>query len=121
MDSYAFVHSIFPRGANKCRKRRSSSTYLFAVRILSYYKSLIIFLEFNINFSGKYFPCKMCANHFMNMIKEFPLEYNDREDTMKWVCNMHNSVNERLGKNTFPCNRIKEIWGQKSCGCSVKS
>ena len=63
----------------------------------------------------------MCANHFMNMIKDFPLEYNNREDTMEWVCNMHNSVNERLGKDTFPCNRISEIWGQKSCGCSVKS
>ena len=55
----------------------------------------------------------------MKMIDSIPLEYKGREDVMVWICEMHNTVNSRLGKEIFPCNKVKEIWGQKSCGCNV--
>lgn len=40
------------------------------------------------------------------MISENPIQAGSREDFMKYVCTIHNIVNERLGKEIFPCENI---------------
>ena len=35
---------------------------------------------------------------------------------MKWCCELHNEVNEILGKPLFPCN-IKELDDRWTTGC----
>ena len=69
---------------------------------------------------GKFFPCKVCAGHFLKMIDKKIFNYKKREDVMKYICEMHNTVNIRLKKDPFDCSRIVDIWGQKSCGCTKR-
>lgn len=60
---------------------------------------------------GKYFPCKECSAHFKEMIIKNPVQAQTRGDFMNYVCKIHNIVNQRIGKEIFPCENIKEIWG----------
>lgn len=40
---------------------------------------------------------------------------------MLYVCELHNIVNERLGKDIFDCkNQLEAKWGG-NCGCSSSS
>ena len=39
---------------------------------------------------------------------------------VKYFCNLHNSVNKRLGKELFDCNKAYDHWGG-DCGCEAKS
>lgn len=73
----------------------------------------------NINFRGKYFPCKECSENFKKNVQKVPFVYNNREEGMKYVCNLHNVVNKETGKPEFPCEKVQEVWGQKSCGCNA--
>ena len=60
---------------------------------------------------GKYFPCKKCSGHFKKMLSENPIEVDTREIFMKYLCKIHNIVNIRINKPTFPCENIVDIWG----------
>lgn len=39
---------------------------------------------------------------------------NDFND---WLCQVHNIVNRKLGKDEFDCGQLLERWSD--CGCSV--
>ena len=39
---------------------------------------------------------------------------------MQYVCELHNTVNKRLGKEIFDCAKVEEKWGG-NCGCNSKS
>ena len=54
------------------------------------------------------------------MIKENPVRAKSREEFMFYICEIHNIVNERIGKEIFPCEKIIDIWGQRECGCKIK-
>ena len=56
------------------------------------------------------FPCGSCATHFRQLMIEHPPAVDSRQDLSLWMCNAHNSVNQRLGKPLFDCNRIQERW-----------
>lgn len=65
------------------------------------------------------YPCKICAEHMRECIKEKPPDVDSREALSLWVCGLHNKVNDVLGKDAYPCN-LKELdvrWrtGSKSC------
>ncbi len=66
---------------------------------------------------GQLYPCPDCAEHFRQLLQESPPDTGDNKRFSLWLCSVHNSVNERLGKPLFPCEleAIKERWG--SCGC----
>ena len=52
---------------------------------------------------AKVFPCRACGKHFEFMMKSDPPKVQGREEVAKWVCRMHNGVNEMLGKEIFSC------------------
>lgn len=53
------------------------------------------------------YPCKMCANHFMELLKKTgPFIGNTKESLMTYLCDMHNKVNERLKKPNHSCENI---------------
>lgn len=60
------------------------------------------------------YPCSHCASHFGDRMKEHPAEgaVGGREELMKWLCERHNEVNDRLGKERFDCGigRLDERW-----------
>lgn len=48
-----------------------------------------------------------------------PPDVSGREQLSKWLCGVHNEVNERLGKDQFDCSRVLERWkdGPKDGSC----
>lgn len=65
---------------------------------------------------GHFYPCKLCSSHFLKMQKELtPFSGNKKEELMVYLCQMHNKVNERLGKPIHDCSKVKQEWN--TCGC----
>jgi FAD-linked sulfhydryl oxidase len=71
------------------------------------------FVDFIENFSVLY-PCGDCARHFQILLKKNPPKTLNREEVVKWTCDVHNLVNERLGKTPYDCSTVQENY---SCGC----
>ena len=48
---------------------------------------------------GRVFPCKYCRESYQKFLKELPLidKLNTRRDLCKWVYDIHNKVNDKLG------------------------
>jgi FAD-linked sulfhydryl oxidase len=67
---------------------------------------------------SKVYPCKICAAHFKQMLQDFPIKHNSREEFVFYLCGLHNKVNERLGKKIYNCKQAFDIWGS-DCGCEV--
>ncbi len=58
---------------------------------------------------GQMYPCKLCANHFMELLKEVgPFTGTTKLQLMTYLCNIHNRVNQRLGKPVHSCENIVE-------------
>ena len=70
------------------------------------------------------YPCKKCADHFADVLKHEPPRVGSRAELVAWVCHVHNVVNRRLGKPTFPCDpaQLHARWGTLHCdsggGCA---
>jgi mitochondrial FAD-linked sulfhydryl oxidase len=65
------------------------------------------------------YPCNYCAEHLGGEMKKNPPDVSGRAQLSKWLCDVHNEVNERLGKDKFDCARALERWkdGPKDGGC----
>ena len=48
---------------------------------------------------GRVFPCKYCRDSYQQFFKELPIidKLNTRRDLCKWVYDIHNKVNDKLG------------------------
>eukprot|EP01035_Chromulina_nebulosa_P018899 gene18899-24698_t len=70
------------------------------------------------------YPCKICAVDFQIYLKEHPPKINSRSDLILWFCELHNDVNDRLGKDQYPCSidSLDERWkyGSKKCWSSYE-
>jgi FAD-linked sulfhydryl oxidase len=69
---------------------------------------------------SKYYPCDHCARDFRESIASNPPETQTRSAFAQWLCQMHNEVNRKLGKEEFDCSRVderwKDGWADGSCG-----
>ena len=52
----------------------------------------------------------------LKYIKDNPFNFSTRENSMLWVCNFHNFVNEKTEKDLFECTKekIAKRWGNYS-------
>ena len=50
------------------------------------------------------YPCVPCAEDFQDKVKEHPPDVSGREGLSRWLCERHNEVNEKLGKESFTCD-----------------
>ncbi|RIA97812.1 FAD dependent sulfhydryl oxidase Erv1 [Glomus cerebriforme] len=68
---------------------------------------------------SQFYPCWYCAEHLREEMVKIPPKVESRWSLGKWLCDMHNIVNERLGKPIFDCNKIDERWrdGPKDGRC----
>lgn len=64
------------------------------------------------------YPCGDCANHFQQLLAKHPPQTSSRMGAALWLCSMHNEVNQRLGKDEFPCDKLDETY---DCGCGPES
>lgn len=58
------------------------------------------------------YPCTHCASHLGENMKDHPPDVSGRLGLSKWLCERHNDVNERLGKDKFDCalSKLDERW-----------
>ncbi|GAA5890137.1 hypothetical protein JCM6882_009239 [Rhodosporidiobolus microsporus] len=59
------------------------------------------------------YPCGSCAGHLGEYMKVNPPETaveKGRDSLEKWLCDVHNEVNERLGKEKFYCPDVAQRW-----------
>ena len=66
------------------------------------------------------YPCLYCRDRSMEEVQRNPPRVSDRRQLSEWVCEVHNEVNERLGKAVFDCGRVDERWrtGPTDGSCS---
>ena len=50
------------------------------------------------------YPCTHCRDHFIAYVHDHPPAAESRQTLVKWVCGLHNEVNERLGKPLHSCD-----------------
>ncbi|KAF9244676.1 ERV/ALR sulfhydryl oxidase domain-containing protein [Melanogaster broomeanus] len=56
------------------------------------------------------YPCSHCASHLGEEMKRNPPDVSGRVGLSWWLCERHNEVNERLGKEKFDCVKTDERW-----------
>ncbi|KAI0630669.1 ERV/ALR sulfhydryl oxidase domain-containing protein [Trametes polyzona] len=58
------------------------------------------------------YPCSVCATHLGEAMKTRPPDVSGRAALSRWLCEQHNEVNERLGKERFECTveKLDERW-----------
>lgn len=64
---------------------------------------------------SRLYPCKQCADHFVDVLKSHPVKASSGYELAQWMCKVHNVVNRSLGKPQFPCQRVAARWGQLDC------
>ena len=70
---------------------------------------------------GDLYPCKLCAAHLRAYMTAHAVATGSREQLSQWMCEVHNDVNRRNGKEAFYCDLgvLDHRW--KDCGCSAKN
>uniref|UniRef100_A0A7S1BI24 Sulfhydryl oxidase n=1 Tax=Corethron hystrix TaxID=216773 RepID=A0A7S1BI24_9STRA len=53
---------------------------------------------------SRLYPCAWCRDDFHQALKQNPVKAESREALCKWVCEQHNLINEKLGKEQFSCD-----------------
>ncbi|XP_025190978.1 FAD-linked sulfhydryl oxidase ALR-like [Melanaphis sacchari] len=68
---------------------------------------------------GRLYPCETCARDFTKLLISRPPEIDSQQSLSDWLCQIHNHVNQKLGKPIFDCNRVNERWrdGWKDGSC----
>lgn len=56
------------------------------------------------------YPCTWCAQDFGQDIEKHPPDVSSRTTLSRWLCERHNEVNEKLGKEQFNCSEVDERW-----------
>lgn len=56
------------------------------------------------------YPCSFCGEHLGTSLRANPPDVSSRKALSWWLCERHNEVNARLGKEVFDCKRTDERW-----------
>ncbi|KAL8720865.1 MAG: hypothetical protein Q9225_002344 [Loekoesia sp. 1 TL-2023] len=61
---------------------------------------------------GKLYPCWVCAEDFQEWMSRKGNEprVEGRDRLGRWMCEAHNEVNRKLGKQEFDCGKWEERW-----------
>ena len=55
-------------------------------------------------------PCNLCREHYKKHLQEYPISahLDSKESIVKWCFNLHNKVNQSLGKPNFGYEEFRE-------------
>ena len=118
---YAYSHSACP--LNRAELGRAAWAYLHT--LAAYYPTQPSSVQqsdmrdFMLLYMRQY-PCLYCRDRTMEEVDRNAPRVGNRQQLSEWVCELHNEVNERLGKPAFDCRRVDERWRTRpsdgSCG-----
>jgi len=70
---------------------------------------------------ARLYPCYWCGTDFQEWMKSSrnAPRVTSRQEFGQWLCEAHNAVNEKLGKEKFDCSKWEERWrtGWKDGSC----
>ena len=67
---------------------------------------------------GHLFPCKSCQTHYLEMFNQsFPFTNCNQQTLSQWVVQIHNQVNQRLGKPIVPYDEIQSMYQPFCSSC----
>ena len=56
------------------------------------------------------YPCKVCAADLKDELEQYPPRVGSREEFIKWLCELHNHINRKIGKTQFDCTQHQRRW-----------
>lgn len=59
---------------------------------------------------SRLYPCWVCAEDFQSYMQREQIRVGSRDEFGRWLCEAHNAVNVKLGKDAFDCSRWEERW-----------
>lgn len=59
---------------------------------------------------GSALPCKSCRRHYDAYIDAHPPEFNSGDELARWLVDLHNDVNARLGKQNVSFEAAREMF-----------
>ncbi len=59
---------------------------------------------------SRLYPCWVCAEDFQEYMQKERIQVGSRDEFGKWLCEAHNAVNVKLGKQKFDCSKWEERW-----------
>jgi len=67
------------------------------------------------------YPCQDCAADFRKSLSLNPPHAETRQALSVYICDLHNEVNDKLGKPTFPCtlSSLDSRWRDGGKRCNV--
>jgi len=68
----------------------------------------------------RFYPCGYCSERSVEELERNPPQVASQRDLSRWLCSVHNEVNERLGKPVFDCSKVDIRWrtGPADGSCS---
>lgn len=66
---------------------------------------------------ARFYPCGYCADTTSQEMIRNPPRLETRKEFQLWMCEIHNEVNDRLGKPIFDCTKVDERWRTGKPGC----
>ena len=54
-------------------------------------------------------PCSRCREGYSNLIKEYPIKLDSKDNLIYWLINIHNKVNQKLNKPEKEYNDMLEF------------
>ena len=55
-----------------------------------------------------FFPCKICSKHMLQFCAKYPIQTKSKAQLSNWFCQLHNSVNIKLNKSIFDCEKLNQ-------------
>ncbi len=59
---------------------------------------------------SRLYPCPPCAEELRADLSSHPPQVGSADSLSLWLCQAHNRVNRRLGKEEFDCGKVFERW-----------
>eukprot|EP00457_Paulinella_chromatophora_P013757 gb/GEZN01014094.1/.p1 GENE.gb/GEZN01014094.1/~~gb/GEZN01014094.1/.p1 ORF type:complete len:212 (+),score=20.04 gb/GEZN01014094.1/:84-719(+) len=107
----AYAHSECPVN----RKELGRSTWAFLHTLAAYYPEdpsetlqadIFRFMEI----MARIYPCRYCSDRTVEELEINPPRVSNQKEFSVWMCEIHNEVNERMGKPIFDCSKVNERW-----------
>ncbi len=68
---------------------------------------------------ARWYPCGYCADRTRDEMIRNPPKLASQKEFAFWMCEIHNEVNDRMGKDLFDCELVQQRWktGPKDGSC----
>jgi len=120
--------SFYPEPLSKHQLGRNTWSYLHTMATMfpleddETEEEKLVMIDQFLRIFAKIFPCPICGKHFEEMLQRTPPPTKGtRKDLEIWLCERHNEVNKRLGKQIFDCTleTIRASYEQTD-GCPIE-